>query len=381
MARRGENIRKRKDGRWEGRFLKKNEAGRKVQGSVYGRTYQEVKEKLIREKAVQNEKEMSLAEQMIREKEDTFSRISDDWFETVQSGLKLSSIARYRNILDNYILPEFGFKRIIDISRDDVLTFSSNLLMAGGKKGKGLAPKTVSGILSVMKNVMDYARNVKCVPVISFDGISVKQSQKQLRVFSKDEQKIVSNYLMRDVTPIKLGVLLVLYTGMRIGEICALTWGDISFAEKSLHVGKTMQRIQLPKGSRQRTKIIIDTPKSDCSVRDIPIPNAVFQMIIKSRRPDECFFLTGLEQVFMEPRTLENHFNSMMRACGIKGATMHTCRHSFATRCVELGFDIKSLAEILGHASVAITMNRYVHPSMDLKQQNMDKLSGFLGGK
>ena len=139
-----------------------------------------------------------------------------------------------------------------------------------------------------------------------------------------------------------------------------------------------MQRIQLPKGSVQKTKVIIDVPKSECSVRDIPIPNEVFKEISKMRMSAECFFLTGLVEVFMEPRTFENHFDLLMEACEISNATMHTCRHSFATRCVKLGFDIKSLSEILGHASVAITMNRYVHPSMELKKENMNKLSELL---
>lgn len=321
---------------------------------------------------------MTQEEQYKRNMEDTFFKTAEEWFVAMEPTLKPASTARYRNIMDKHLLPEFGWKKIVDITRNDVITFSGFLLTASGKDGKGLAPKTVSGILSVMKNVMDYARNVKCVPVISFDGISVKQSRRQLRVFSKNEYKILSDYLMVDITLVKLGVLLALYMGLRIGEICALTWGDISFTEKSIHVGRTMQRIQLPKGSIQKTKVIIDVPKSECSVRDIPIPDEIFKVISEMRMPADCFFLTGLENVFMEPRTLENHFNVLTETCEIKDATMHTCRHSFATRCVELGFDIKSLSEILGHASVAITMNRYVHPSMELKKKNMDKLSELL---
>lgn len=378
MARRGENIRKRKDGRWEGRFPKNNDEGKKIQGSVFGKTYHETKEKLIKAKVAESEKRMNLKAQSAKAMDDLFFMTAGNWFETTIPTLKPASIARYRNILDCYILPEFGEKRTVDISREEVLSFLNRLLTSGGSRKKALAPKTVASILSIMKNIMQYARNVKCVPVISFDGIAVKQSQRQLRVFSKDEQQTICDYLLNEITPIKLGILLVLYTGLRVGEICALTWGDISFLEKCIHVGKTMQRIQLPKGDGQKTKIIIDTPKSDCSIRDIPIPEKIFHIIIQERMPDNCFFLTGQEKVFIEPRTLQNHFNAIMRSCGIKNATMHTCRHSFATRCVELGFDIKSLSEILGHASVAITMNRYVHPSMDLKKWNMDKLSDLL---
>lgn len=379
MAKRGENIRKRKDGRWEGRFPKKNMEGKTVQGSVFGRTYHEAKEKLIKAKAEEATRSMSQSEKHSKAMTETFTKISEEWLETIKPTLKPASIARYRNVLDNHLLPQFGNRKTVDISRDEVSAFISRLLATGGKKGDGLSPKTVSGIVSVMKNVMDYARNVKCIPVISFSGLCVKQPQKQLRVFSNREQKAISDYLMKDMSLIKLGILLCLYTGLRIGEICALTWGDISFAEKQLHIKRTMQRIQLPKDDRQKTKVIIDTPKSDCSVRDIPIPDEIFKYILEMRKPESCFFLTGLENVFIEPRTLANHFDSVMKNCGIENATMHTCRHSFATRCVEMGFDIKSLSEILGHASVQITMNRYVHPSMDLKRQNMNKLSMLLG--
>lgn len=379
MARRGENIRKRKDGRWEGRYPKKNAYGKTVQGSVFGKSYLEAKEKLIDAKAAQAKKLTARDERHSQAVASLFSVMAEEWFEASKPTLKPSSVARYRNILDNDLLPEFGGKKAVDISRDEVLAFSGKLLISGGKRGNGLSPKTVSGILSVMKNVMCYARNMRCIPVISFEGISIKQPKKQLRVFSKEEQKTLSDYLLNEITLIKLGILLCLYTGLRIGEICALTWGDISFSEKCLHVGKTMQRIQLPKESIHKTKVIIDTPKSDCAVRNIPIPEELLRIIMKMRMPEGCFFLTGLEKVFIEPRTLENHFDSMMKECGIRDATVHTCRHSFATRCVELGFDIKSLSEILGHANVAITMNRYVHPSMDFKQKNMNKLSSLLG--
>lgn len=380
MAKRGENIRKRKDGRWEGRYPKGKKNGKTVIGSVFGRTYQEAKEKLIKAKADLSERSNTPEERHTKIGEDSFSKSAEEWLASLKPTLKRSSYSKYRNVLDKHLLPEFGDKKIVDIKRDDVSDFSCRLLVSGGKDGKGLAPKTVAGILSVMKNVMDYVRHVKCVCVIDFDGLGVKQPMKQLRVFSTFEQARLSAFLLESLNLIKLGILLCLYTGLRIGELCALKWGDISFIEKKLSVTKTMQRIQEPDGNGHRTRIIIERPKSDCSVRDIPIPDEVFEILVDMKRPDGCFFLTGKESVFIEPRTMENHFDRIMKACGIDNATMHTCRHSFATRCVEVGFDIKTLSEILGHASVSITMNRYVHPSMELKQANMNKLSGLLSG-
>lgn len=141
-----------------------------------------------------------------------------------------------------------------------------------------------------------------------------------------------------------------------------------------------MQRIQEPDEKGHKTQIVIDRPKSDCSIRDIPIPEELLNLLVNMKQADDCFFLTGKKNFFIEPRQMENCFDRLIKKCGIENATMHVCRHSFATRCVELGFDIKTLSEILGHASVSITMNRYVHPSMELKTQNMNKLCGMLLG-
>jgi len=378
MAKRGENIRKRKDGRWEGRYPKGKKDGKTVQGSVFGKTYQEAKEKLVRARAAQSERLKTSGERKEEPLTDDFAKAAEEWLDSVKPTLKKSSFSKYRNVLDKHLLPEFGERKVVDITRDDVTVFSSRLLASGGRNGKGLAPKTVAGVISVLKNVMDYIRHVKCVCVIDFDGLGVKQPVKQLRVFSTFEQDRLSAFLLESRNFIGLGILLCLYTGLRVGELCALTWGDISFQEKKLSVTKTMQRIQEPDGNGHKTSVIIERPKSDCSIRDIPLPDEILSILVDMRQPDGCFFLTGQENAFIEPRTMENHFDRIMKSCEIKNATMHTCRHSFATRCVELGFDIKTLSEILGHASVAITMNRYVHPSMELKQASMNKLSGLL---
>lgn len=379
MARHGENIRKRKDGRWEGRFPKGKKGGKQITGSVFGKTYQEAKEKLIAAKAAIANPPKAVPELNEVVGCIPFRSSAEEWLENTKPTLKDSTISRYRTALDRHLLPEFGDCIITEIARDDISAFSNVLMASKDEGGKGLAPKTVSAILSVMKNVMDYNRLVKGWSVISFDGLTVKIPQKQLRVFSLYEQETLNIYLLGDLTPSNLGILLCLYTGLRIGELCALKWGDISFTEQKLHIERTMQRIQKPDKDGHKTQIVITPPKSDCSVRDIPIPDDVFQILTEKRQPDGCFFLTGLEHIFIEPRTMENRFNKVTDACGISGATVHTCRHSFATRAVELGFDIKTLSEILGHASVAITMNRYVHPSMQHKQENMNKLCSLLG--
>lgn len=163
--------------------------------------------------------------------------------------------------------------------------------------------------------------------------------------------------------------------------MCALKWEDVSFDDKYIHVHKTMQRIQTLNGSDAKTVVIISKPKSDCSIRNVPIPDRLLSIMLDYQKAPDTYILTGMKNLYVEPRTMQYRFKSIIKKAGIAPANFHALRHTFATRCIELGFDIKSLSEILGHASVNITLNRYVHPSMELKQKNMNMLSDLLAVK
>jgi integrase len=202
-----------------------------------------------------------------------------------------------------------------------------------------------------------------------------------MRILSHTEQQRLNRYLYENLSLCNLGILLCLYTGLRVGEICALKWKDIVFEEHYLHVHQTMQRIQKKNNGEKKTEILIAPPKSDCSVRNVPIPDEVFRLVAEAKCTADAYFLTGTVHSYMEPRTMQNRFKAAVKACGIGDANFHALRHTFATRCVELGFDVKSLSEILGHASVNITLNRYVHPSMELKQRNMNMFCNLFSVK
>ena len=371
MPKKGKNIYKRKDGRWEGRYIKCHSDGISKYGYVFGKSFEETEAKL----------ESALSKILDEKASDgTFKLIAEEWLEAQKFELKASSVSKYKNTLNAYLLPQFGDWKISEISRSDVSVFSKDLLVSGGSKAEGLAPKTVNSLLSVLRNIFEYAEKEKSIVVANIRDISVKQPQKPMRILSIDEQQRLCRYLQDSHSLCLLGILLCLYTGLRIGEVCALKWKDICISEQYLYVRQTMQRIQID-GFKKKTKVIIQTPKSDCSIRKIPIPDEIMQLLIPLKEKDEAFLLTGMVHNFIEPRNLENHFKAAAQKCGIEDINFHALRHTFATRCVELGFDIKSLSEILGHASVNITLNRYVHPSMELKQKNMNKLSGFLTTK
>lgn len=309
-----------------------------------------------------------------------FKCIAVEWVNDLKPQLKQSSISKYKNTISLYLIPMFGDRTIESITYSEVYTFCMKMLKEGGSLKKGLSPKSVNGVLSVLRSVFKYARNKYNVLPPDIANIYIKQPAKSPQILSIEEQLTINAYLFKNLSPCNIGILLCLYTGIRIGEVCALQWKDINISEKTLFVHRAMQRIQVDESNnkKDKTEIVILPPKSTCSIRKIPIPDEMIAVLVFNMREDDAFILTGQCNKYMEPRTLENHFRSIKKACGISNIKFHALRHTFATRCIELGFDIKCLSEILGHASVSITLNRYVHPSMQLKQTNMNKLSVLL---
>ena len=260
--------------------------------------------------------------------------------------------------------------------------FSNYLLTEGGKQKQGLAPKTVSDILSLIKSIFRYAVSKGYLPAVSQKTFTVKQEPKEMRVLTQSEQKKLTETLFFSNELKDIGIIICLYTGLRIGELCALRWGDLSIQEKTISVRRTVQRIKnVDDNSNEKTHLHISSPKSKCSIRTIPLPQELIDILVPVQSEEKSYVLTNSKDKIMEPRTMQNHFKKTISNCSIPDANFHCLRHSFATRCVEVGFDIKSLSEILGHANVNITMNRYVHPTIELKRQNMNRLSDLLSVK
>lgn len=372
MPRHGKNIYQRKDGRWEGRYPKGKIDGKTRYGYVFGKTYEETEQKL--EAALKSAHALGPSVT-------SFENIASEWLRQQQPELKASSYSKYANMLRLYLNPKFGKTAIPDISRNEVQQFSRDMLLTGGTAKTGLAPKTVNSVISILKNILEYASKERGLQVADIKDVSVREQKKPMQVFSRTEQSLLSRHLCDNPSPCNIGILLCLYTGMRIGEVCALKWGDIILDEQYLFVHQTMQRIQLEGEDGKKTRVVIGPPKSECSIRKIPIPAEMLQLLIPVKRQNEAFLLTGMVHSYIEPRCMENQFKTVIDECGVSDLNFHVLRHTFATRCIELDFDIKSLSEILGHANVNITLNRYVHPSMDLKQANMNRLSVLLTTK
>ena len=376
MPRKGENIFKRKDGRWEGRYIKGRDGNKAVYGYVFGKSYLEVKQK--KSEALRRiDQEKTQVKKQTQVKSPTLENIAFQWLDELKPIRKKSTIVKYMGQLKNYIIPAFGNLKLNEISNENIISFSRKLLTEE-QQGRKLSPKTVSDIISRMKSIRRFALlrgyEVNYIPNV----VEIPLRQRQIRILTIFEENKILRYLKNHFDLTALGILLSLFTGLRIGELCALKWSDFSFSDKEFYVQRTMQRLHnLDDNSEKKTAIEIGEPKSPSSIRKIPIPDELLNYL-KNAYVADSYVLSGLKNKFVEPRTMENRFKSVLKKCGVEKINFHALRHTFATRCVELGFDIKSLSEILGHANVNITLNRYVHPSMKLKHANMNKLNSFI---
>lgn len=378
MPRRGENIYRRKDGRWEGRYKKDKVNGKTKYGYVYAKSYKEVKERLM---SINQLRDTELIKQnTFKGNKVTFYEAAEKWLSIKASTIKKSSYVKYNNMLRYYLYPQLKNIFIDEITYENVNNLTNVLLTTAGNKGTGLSPKTVQCVLSLLNQIMSYVSHYYTDLHLSIPSITVKQEQKVLRVLSPQEQQRLTVYLYDNMELCNLGILVCMYSGLRIGELCALRWENILWNEKCIYVKETMQRLQNTDTSgtlMSKTSIVISAPKSACSIRKIPIPEQLFSLLRMYECESSTFLMTGTKS-YIEPRTLQYRFKRITEKCNIYDVKFHSLRHTFATRCVELGFDIKSLSEILGHANVNITLNRYVHPSMEQKQKNMNLLSELL---
>lgn len=368
----GENIFKRKDGRWEARYIRGYELSGKIRyGFCYGKTYREAKEKVTKFKAamVGNAPPPDIGSRH------RFTFYCDEWLRLRKAKVKEATYIKYDTALERHVKPKLGGCFPLGLSTGLIDDFARELLLEDE-----LAPKTVHDILVVLHGVLKFtaARFPGIFPVIEISY--PKCGRREMRVLSREEQQRFVAYLLTDMDACKFGVLLTLFTGVRIGELCALQWGGISLRDKTIRIAATLQRLRdTDKAGAARTRIVIGTPKSDTSARTIPMTNYAAALCEKMRPASAtAYVLTGTE-AYMEPRALQYRMERYTRDCGLEGVHFHTLRHTFATRAVEVGFEIKSLSEVLGHANTTITLDRYVHSSMELKRDNMSKLeaAGF----
>lgn len=290
-------------------------------------------------------------------------KLGREWLFFNRNSLKNSTLQTYEYHLDKHIAAsELAEGSVSEISAEDIVSFSESLI------DDDLSPKTINSILLTVNSIFKFAKTMYGFdpPYIKY----VKDTRGETRVLSVSEQNRLERYIKGKLNNYNLGILFALYTGVRIGELCALKWGDIR--DDTVKISKTMHRLKDFDG---KTAVMIDKPKTNSSNRTIPLPDFLCEIIERFRLSDEMFFLANEQIARVEPRLMQKKFKRVAEECALDNASFHTLRHTFATRCIECGFDPKTLSEILGHSDVKTTLNRYVHCSLELKKSSMNLLT------
>lgn len=365
MSRRGDNIHKRSDGRWEGRYISgRNEQGKAIYRSVYARNFADCYEKL----------KLARCDLLPTSKPMIVDELFSVWLQSRKNKVKQSTFVNYRSLYKSYLSERFGAVRVDSLNTFMLDRFVAELLQCGGNHEQGLSPVTVQSIIILLRSILEYGEKEYDLPNAAKNVSLPRSTSQEVTVFDQYEiKRICSSVVTGDCC--ELGILLALFTGLRIGEICALTWEDIDVSQRLIHVRKTLFRIDNPEQTYPKTVVITDTPKSKHSIRSVPIPTFMYGIIsrMKQSRTDNDFFLTCSPHN-TEPRTYSMRYRTFLKRLGIPYRSFHALRHTFATECIKSGVDVKTLSELLGHSSVKITLDRYVHSDMELKRQQLEKL-------
>ncbi len=303
----------------------------------------------------------------------TVREIAAAWKEDKRPYVKQSTMAAYVLILENHVLPWFGDSD--SLHEQEVQAFVLQ------KLGGGLSVKTVKDILIVLKMVMKFGVKNEWMNYYEWDiKYPANSTGKELEVLSVANHRKILNYIHSHFTFTGLGIYISLSTGLRIGEICALKWSDINVTDGTIIVSRTIERIYIIEGVKKHTELIVNTPKTKNSHREIPMGKELLAMVKPLKKVvNEDFYVLTNDEHPTEPRTYRNYYNSLMKKLDIPKLKYHGLRHSFATRCIEAGCDYKTVSVLLGHSSISTTLNLYVHPNMEQKKRCITKMFKSLG--
>lgn len=301
-------------------------------------------------------------------KEKTINQITEEWKEEKKKYVKKSTYAAYQLLIQNHIKPYFG--DLYEVNEEKVQQFVFDKLDAG------LSEKTIRDIIIVLKMILKFGIKNGYLEYIQIDAkFPSKQEKKDLDVLSKADQKKFMEHLRNNFTFKNLGIFICLSTGMRIGEICGLRWCDVDIVEGVIKVRHTLQRIYIIEGETRHTELLLDTPKTANSVRDIPMSSELLKMLKSLNKVvNENYYVISNDIKPIEPRTYRNYYKKLCKQLDIPELKFHGLRHSFATRCIESKADYKTVSVLLGHSNISTTLNLYVHPNKEQKKKTIDKM-------
>lgn len=369
MSRKNECIKMKKDKKLMKNSLCKNKINNYIIFTNHSKCKKTEFESVTAAKSASYRKLSSDAEIKLKQAAELWKRYS-------KIHLKGSTYFKYTNLIDKHIVPELGDICVSQINSVLLADFMQRKLKSGRiDNNGGLAASYVKNIMIIITEIINFSIDEGYCSPIRIKLHMPRNEKGEIHVLDKLNQKILEDYLFSHLTPTNIGILLSLHTGLRIGEICALKWSDIDFKKAILKVNSTVSRVKSDEENNSKSKLIIDTPKTQSSIREIPIISQLMTPLMFLYETQNSEYVISTETSFVSPRTFEYRFHTVLKKCGISSFNYHVLRHTFATRCIEGGVDIKSLSEILGHANASVTLNTYVHSSIERKRELLEKIS------
>lgn len=389
MPTKGLNIYHRKDGRWEGTYYYdiNPKTGRRKKLSRYGKTEKEAKDKLI--EAISQMQTGTYVDKTNL----TLGTWLNEWLDVyAKPRIKQSTYISYSTYITKHINPEIGKIKLSMLRADMLQRFFNEKANTGRLDGSGgLSEKTLRNLYTMLSTALKQAYESDLIPRNYAELVKLpKVNKKEMRVLSLSEQKQLMEALKNSDERYKIGILICLTTGIRVGELCGLKWSDINEITNVLSIRRTLNRLQSIDKKNSKTEIVIDTPKSTKSIREIPMQPFVINELYSYKIQREAEKASSIEiydtrdfiicneiGTPIEPRTMQDVFKRMLLNANIKEANLHALRHTFATRALEMGVDIKTLSELLGHTDISTTLNKYAHSLDEQKRKAMNLMSNL----
>lgn len=286
------------------------------------------------------------------------------WFKEMKPLIKKRTFLRYGEIADLYLIPTFAETKIKKITEESVTEFIGSLY------AKGLADNSVAQIVGVLKRTLKYAVKKKWLKFNPTVEIALKCGQRKVEAFNERDQTVLERYIVKIGNPRLYGILISLYTGLRIGELLALTWDDVDFRSRTIAVCKTQSSVKVSDGK----KPYIETPKTQAGNRNVPFSKELAPLMKKLKTLGGEYVIPSKNGKAVRINSYQRTFARLLKRLKIEHKGFHALRHTYATRAIEAGADMKTLSEILGHSSPRITMERYVHSSEKQKKRLANKV-------
>lgn len=372
MAKTGSNIYKRKDGRYEGRILAGKTLSQKPKFIyVYGKTLREVKKKMM---DIQKEGTQPAESPLI-----SMQDAAKEWLHMRQSAWKPTTYDTCRRIVFRFIIPLLGKYEVTEIGAEKMTEFTAEMDKISSTPLSGSYKKYICAmvcrILSFTQQQYDMDVRLPQLPDFQIDEkLTVPPDETEMERL----ERFLLEHLEEDTY---LGILLVCYTGIRIGELCALKWGDINLENGTISIHRNLQRVKIYDSEQSEvsemhphTKVEEQMPKTVHSIRTIPLADNLLSVLYAHKKAPDCYLISGKKAAWAEVRTVQYRFSSLLKKCDIPPFRFHDLRHFFASRCINQGCDTKMLSELLGHSNVQTTLNIYVHPTMQQKKNFMNHI-------